>query len=358
MKKVIKFLSAVVVSAVLLTSCSNDEIQPISNTAGKAVITSQNTNELTNEEHLQLGSEGFQNAVAAVSYTPTPSQNNWTATSTIATGTSCAIFQAGLRAKVIAISGNKVTVQIQKGNGSVFGSTGTAYIKATSLCGNISGSSTIQSNFYYANVDFWCTFSSGNVSFSPSITLSNGVRMYAPMITITAKEMTPPALPTQIVASKLGGLSVGSLYGYVSGVAVYSNGPTANLNTYGANREGNVYFGEKWQCVEFMRRFYYKAYGFYISKTGNAKTFYGNSGLKSYPNGDSVAPQPGDILCMTNSGAGHVAIITEVGSNYIKVAHQNVGGASHIGLTLSMSGTNVNASAIGSSLSVQGWMRR
>lgn len=187
MKNVFKFLSVAVVSAILFSSCSKDEIQPTAPTTAKAALSNETTNELKNEEHLQLGKAGFQSATAAASYTTSPTQNTWTAVSTVATGTSCAVFQSGLKAKVIAVSGNKITIQLQKGNGSTFGSAGTAYIKATSLCGNIAGTSAIQSSFYYANVDFWCTFSSGTVSFSPSITLSNGVRMYAPMITVTAK---------------------------------------------------------------------------------------------------------------------------------------------------------------------------
>jgi surface antigen len=109
----------------------------------------------------------------------------------------------------------------------------------------------------------------------------------------------------------------GDVIGTYRGVPAYSNG--ANTTT----GEG------KYQCVEYVKRFYKDAMGVKHKWTGNAITYYDNAaekGLIRYPNGSSVAPKPDDILVfdVLNDAWGHVAIITEVGDDYVNIIEQNV----------------------------------
>ena len=109
----------------------------------------------------------------------------------------------------------------------------------------------------------------------------------------------------------------GDFIGTYRGVPAYSNG--ANTTT----GEG------KYQCVEYVKRFYKDAMGVKHEWTGNAITYYDNAaekGLIRYPNGSSVAPKPDDILVfdVLNDTWGHVAIITEVGDDYVNIIEQNV----------------------------------
>lgn len=361
MKRIKSLQIGFLAAMLFVSSCKQDVLAPDTTTPTSVAEVETTPEDISSEDAKRARVD----ATAAVSYTVSPAQNTFTACSSGAQSPTCATFQAGLRAFVKNVNGNKITVQIQRCDGKPFGSGGTGYIKPTNLCGGpnslIAGNSSwTRTDFYFIDVDFWAIFNSGTVAFYPTITLNNGTRMYSNPISVIAKDDVLLALNTQLTASKQGGLSAGTVYGYVNNVAVYSNGTTPYLLSRGRNQEGTMYYGEKWQCVEFMRRFYYKAFGFHIKETRDyAKQFYNSvSGLKSYANGSSTAPQPGDILCITSTGAGHVAIITEVGANYVKVAHQNVGGLTHIGLSLSKSGNTVSASAIGSGYTVQGWMRR
>ena len=83
--------------------------------------------------------------------------------------------------------------------------------------------------------------------------------------------------------------------------------------------------------------------------------------LVRYENGDSVAPRPGDILCLSGgkNKEGHVAIIIEVTSTYIKVAQQNTG--INLGTELHAIGgelaRNGNSIITPSGYTVQGWFR-
>ena len=133
---------------------------------------------------------GVANAVAATTttYTSSPSIGMWTVGSNGNLNLSCAKFQSGLKAKVTSINGDNVNVQIQKTDGKAFGVAGTAYSKATTPCGTVAGSSSwTRTDYNYIDVSFKLTFTSGTVAFYPSITLKNGILMYANPITFTAK---------------------------------------------------------------------------------------------------------------------------------------------------------------------------
>ncbi len=123
----------------------------------------------------------------------------------------------------------------------------------------------------------------------------------------------------------------GTLLGDFNGVNVYSNGSTSYYDDTANNYHNNIYTGKKWQCVEFVNRYFVSTYGIDFRQytnlgIGHANTYYNASanipGVTTHANG-SVAPQVGDLLCSNNGDNGHVAIVREVGSTYIKVTHQN-----------------------------------
>ncbi|MBU3135528.1 CHAP domain-containing protein [Clostridium gasigenes] len=122
-----------------------------------------------------------------------------------------------------------------------------------------------------------------------------------------------------------------------SNVPVYYNGKIYT-ETYGENYgEDGYYYGYEWQCVEYVKRFYHQIKDHKMPDVyGNAKEFFDDSvpqgelnksrDLVQYRNGESVKPEADDLIVFTNSKYGHVAIVTEVKSNYIEVIQQNVYG--------------------------------
>lgn len=129
------------------------------------------------------------------------------------------------------------------------------------------------------------------------------------------------------------------------------------------------------QCTEFCKR-YYSTLNNHDVTNGNPSTNGGNAGgwftdttknLETYSNGGTVRPHEGDILCMRkdpmDNDKGHVAIIVEVGSSYIRIAQQNGGiPATTLGWNAPIGGTlnyNYSTNTVSSPTGfyVQGWMR-
>lgn len=117
-------------------------------------------------------------------------------------------------------------------------------------------------------------------------------------------------------------------------IAVYSNGKNY-MSSHGLNYSSDdYYFGYKWQCVEYVKRFYYEIYGHKMPDgAGNAKYFYNpildqgelnkQRGLTQYKNGGDEKPRPGDLLVFTDGAYGHVAIVSDVGKEWLEVIQQN-----------------------------------
>ncbi|WP_242941926.1 CHAP domain-containing protein [Desulfonispora thiosulfatigenes] len=134
-------------------------------------------------------------------------------------------------------------------------------------------------------------------------------------------------------------------------VAVYYNG-TEYTTSHGKHYSADgYYYGLKWQCVEYVKRFYYEAKKHPLPNLfGNAKDFYdpnlahgefnADRGLVQYKNGGNIAPMPDDILVFTHATYGHVAIITEVGSDYIEIIQQNVGNKTREKFKLTVKGNS------------------
>ena len=123
------------------------------------------------------------------------------------------------------------------------------------------------------------------------------------------------------------------------------NGVTAYYNSGGINSCGNRHwssdgaysYGFKWQCVEFIRRYYYSALNHKMpNRWGNASNYFIEDipsgsmnierGLVQYHNG-SIMPQVNDLLVFQNmaGGLGHVSIVTNVTDSKISTIAQNIG---------------------------------
>jgi hypothetical protein len=122
------------------------------------------------------------------------------------------------------------------------------------------------------------------------------------------------------------------------GVRIYDNG--AVRNTFGRNRTPDGYnLGLKYQCVEFVKRFYYKHFNHKMPDSyGHARDFFNASipsghinkarNLLQYKNGDTYPPKVNDIIVFGPSkynSFGHVAIISKVKGGSVQIVQQNPG---------------------------------
>ncbi|MCY2928853.1 MAG: lectin-like protein, partial [Planctomycetota bacterium] len=163
------------------------------------------------------------------------------------------------------------------------------------------------------------------------------------------------------------GLAFGQPVGSFNGVTAYSNGyPVPNYTSNDYNDETGINTGMKWQCVEYVNRYYHTTYGINIRIAGtNANQYYGTAasrGLIAYANGGTVAPQVGDILCFSGNsdGTGHVAIIRAVSGTSVTAIQQNWTEDrqdANYTFAMTVSGGTYSVSGLGS-LSVQGWLRK
>lgn len=140
---------------------------------------------------------------------------------------------------------------------------------------------------------------------------------------------------------------IGTIIDRFNGVAVYYNG---NLrHTDGRNVTSDGYnLGLKWQCVEFVKRYYYLRYGHRMPDPwGHAVDFFDmalsdNShnrkrNLRQFKNPSKTKPKVDDIIVFgpeSGNPFGHVAIVSKVGPNYIEIVQQNVGEQSRYTLPL------------------------
>jgi len=126
----------------------------------------------------------------------------------------------------------------------------------------------------------------------------------------------------------------GSVIDEFNGVEVYYNGSFSHVKNRNLSADGyNI--GLKWQCVEFVKRYYLEYYNHKMPNSyGNAIDFYDMSlkdgkmntdrNLIQYANPSFTKPKVGDIVVF-KGGYGHVAIISEVTENKIEITQQNVG---------------------------------
>lgn len=129
----------------------------------------------------------------------------------------------------------------------------------------------------------------------------------------------------------------GTIVDSLNGVYVYYNGGV-NQNS-GRNVVDGYNVGMKYQCVEFIKRYYYEHYHHKMPDSyGHAKSFFDKKisngemnvsrGLIQYKNGEGILPQIGDIVVFDGylfNPYGHVALISAVGDNEVEIIQQNSG---------------------------------
>ncbi|MBC7885811.1 MAG: CHAP domain-containing protein [Saprospiraceae bacterium] len=131
-------------------------------------------------------------------------------------------------------------------------------------------------------------------------------------------------------------------------VAVYYNGHNFT-NVIGRSVAPDGYnLGLKYQCVEFVKRYYYEVFGHKMTNSyGHAKDFFDKKlgdraynvhrGLMQYRNVREYKPAVNDILVYDGypgNRFGHVAIISKVTDEEIEIVQQNIGSKSRIKIPL------------------------
>lgn len=141
---------------------------------------------------------------------------------------------------------------------------------------------------------------------------------------------------------------IGSTIDYLNGIPVYFNGKDFT-NVVGRNTTTDGYnLGLKYQCVEFVKRYYYEmfdhkmpnSYGHakdYFDKSLDDKAFNKKRGLMQYRNVREYRPEVNDILVYDaheGNRFGHVAIISRVTKDEIEIVQQNMGLRSRVKIPL------------------------
>ncbi|QOG02287.1 CHAP domain-containing protein [Flavobacterium sp. MDT1-60] len=124
----------------------------------------------------------------------------------------------------------------------------------------------------------------------------------------------------------------------LNGVKVYYNGGVDHVLERNVTKD-NYNLGLKYQCVEFVKRYYYEYLNHKMPDAyGHAKDFFdpevkdGGLNLKrnliQYKNPGTAKPKVGDLVIFSGSVLnrfGHVAIISKVSQNKIEIIQQNPG---------------------------------
>ena len=124
--------------------------------------------------------------------------------------------------------------------------------------------------------------------------------------------------------------------------------------------------GIEYQCVEFVKRYYYEYYNHKMPNVwGHARDYFNvnlsdgaynkERNLYQYKNGSSKKPKKGDLLVYNNGKYGHVAIVSDVSDNSISIIHQNAGRFRPVRMKHSMK--NENGKWVVENSSLLGWLR-
>lgn len=132
--------------------------------------------------------------------------------------------------------------------------------------------------------------------------------------------------------------ATGDVIDSLNHVYVYYNGSTSNVEGRSVTPDG-YNLGLKYQCVEFVKRYYYEYYQHKMPNSyGNAVDFFNvnltdgqrneDRALTQYSNPSAVKPKVGDLVVFgatTFNGYGHVAIIADVREDEVQIVQQNGG---------------------------------
>ena len=155
-----------------------------------------------------------------------------------------------------------------------------------------------------------------------------------------SKEESEPIKKKSTSKKKTGGTTgnTGKVIDSFNGVKIYYNGKVSNISGRHVTADG-YNLGLRYQCVEFVKRYYYEYYNHKMPDSyGNAKDFINfnvgdgqmNSArnLRQFSNPSFSKPKIGDIIVFgptPYNRFGHVAIISQVTDDKIEIAQQNPG---------------------------------
>ncbi len=154
-----------------------------------------------------------------------------------------------------------------------------------------------------------------------------------------------------------------------NGVKVYDNGSVRNVS--GRNTTPDGYnLGLKYQCVEFVKRYYYERFGHKMPNSyGHAKEFFDHSlsdgsyntgrNLRQYSNSGTTKPKKEDLLVYRAAPFnqfGHVAIVTKVTNTTVECISQNLGPGNGTRRKYAM--LNQNGRWLIDEPYILGWLRR
>jgi len=131
---------------------------------------------------------------------------------------------------------------------------------------------------------------------------------------------------------------IGQALDSLNEVKVYYNGGVDHISGRNVTKD-NYNLGLKYQCVEFVKRYYYEYYKHKMPDAyGHAKDFFDpkvkdgelnlNRNLTQYTNPSKEKPEVGDLVVFSGSilnRFGHVAILSKVSENEIEIIQQNPG---------------------------------
>lgn len=118
-------------------------------------------------------------------------------------------------------------------------------------------------------------------------------------------------------------------------VPVYDNGSVYSQSHGRHFARSGYYYGQKWQCVEFVKRYLYESKNHKMPDVwGHAISFFNTEiphgminpqrAMIQYQQGNDEKPQKGDLIVFSGAGGyGHVAIVSDVGNNWLEIVQQN-----------------------------------
>ncbi len=162
---------------------------------------------------------------------------------------------------------------------------------------------------------------------------------------------------------------IGEKIDSLNGVVVYYNAPTKNTSGRHLTEDG-YNLGLKYQCVEFVKRYYYEALKHKMPNSyGNAKDFYNSAlndgeinkqrNLTQYTNHSKSKPKVNDLIVYSQSlfnEYGHVSIISKVSETDIQIIQQNAGPFCKSRETYRL--TKVNGKWYIENKRILGWLRK
>ncbi len=124
----------------------------------------------------------------------------------------------------------------------------------------------------------------------------------------------------------------------MKGVSVYYNGGVGNVDGRNLSEDG-YNLGLKYQCVEFVKRYYYQELNHKMPDSyGHAKDFFNSQirdgkinkqrDLKQFKNPSISKPKINDLVIYSGTTLnkyGHVSIVSNVTENEIEIIQQNPG---------------------------------